>query len=105
MKKVHLDKKIKITIIFFVILMLMLIIFKIYNLTNKANIREKQVNDIFNRIETNSFVNISKYFVYGTHFNLEGNIDIISLSGIKIESVNLILKNLEGEELRFKSKL
>ena len=85
--------------------MIILIGFKIQNLTNEANIKEKKINDIFNKLENNSFANITKFFVYGTHFNLEGNIEIVSLSGIKIESVNLILKNSDGEELRFKSRL
>lgn len=105
MKISHQNIKIKITIIFFVILMLILVIMKVYNLTNKTIIQEKQIEEIFSKIENNSIANITKYYIYGTHFNVEGNIDIVNISGIKIESVNLILKSLDREELRNKSKL
>ena len=105
MKNLHQNIKIKITIIFFVILMFMLIFIKLHNLTNKSKIEERQMGELFSVVETNSYANITKYFIYGTHLNCEGNIDIINISGIKIESVNLVLKSIEGEELRNKGRL
>ena len=105
MKNLHQNIIIKITIIFFVILILIIIIMKLYNLTNKTKIQEKQIKELFSKIEKNHIANVTKYYIYGTHFNIEGNIDIASILGIRIESVNLILKNPDGAELRNKSKL
>jgi hypothetical protein len=93
---------IKITIILFVILMCILVFFKIHKDNDPAKILEEQKTMIFSTIDKNINVNVTKYFVYGTHFNIEGNFDIIKISGIKINYVDLIIKNLNGDEIRNK---
>lgn len=103
MKNKH--QNIKIVIVFFLILMFILIFFKIRNLTNKNKIEQRQMNNLFEKIEKNTFVEITKYYIYGSYLNIEGNIGIVNLSGIKIDSVSILLKSLDGEELRNKIRL
>ena len=105
MKNIHHNKKIIVIILLFFILIFILIFLKIYDLTNETRVKERQMNKLFGKAENNVFGNVTKYYIYGTHFNIEGNINIVNLSGIKIESINLILKNLNEEELRYKNRL
>lgn len=105
MKNKHQNKNIKIAIIFFIILMFILIFLKLYDLTNLDKIAQKQMDELFSKIEKNTSVNVTKYYIYGTNLNIEGNIGIINFSGIKIDSVSIILKNLDGEELRNKNRI
>lgn len=93
---------IKIIIILFIILMCFLIFLKIRKDTNPTKISEEQKSLLFSTIDKNTNVNITKYTVYGTHFNIEGTLDIVKISGIKINNVDLILKNLNGDEIRNK---
>ena len=94
---------IKLIVIFFVILMITLILINLHKKTNPNQITEKQKNELFNMFEKNTNAKISKFATYGKHFNIEGTIDIVKLSGIKINYVDLILKNLNGDETNIKT--
>lgn len=92
------DFYIKITIILFIILMIFLIFVKFRKDTNPDKIIEDKKNLLFSTIEKNTNAKISKFATYGTHFNLDGTLNIIKISGITIDYVDLITKNLNGEE-------
>ena len=89
---------IKIIVILFIILMTVLIFVKFRKDNNPDKITEEQKNALFSSIDSNTNVKITKFATYGTHFNLEGTLDIVKLSGIKINYVDLIVKNLKGDE-------
>ena len=55
---------------------------------------------MYNLIDKTNLVNVSKYNIYGTHFNVEGTVDIVKLSGIKVNYIELCLRNLDGAEIR-----
>lgn len=93
---------IKITIILFIILMCILVFLKIHKDNDPDRIIEEQKTMLFSSIDKNTNVNLTKYYVYGTHFNIEGTFDIIKISGIKINYVDLVIKNLNGDEIRDK---
>lgn len=97
------DLAIKIIIVLFISLMCILIFTKILNDTDQEKIASKQKQELFDMIDKKNNVNITKYTVYGTHFNIEGTIDILKISGIKINYVDLIVKKLTGEEITVKS--
>jgi hypothetical protein len=94
----------RIVVILFVILMCILVFVKIRKDNDPAKILEEQKNSLFSTIDKNTNVNVTKYTVYGTHFNIEGTLDIVKISGIKISYVDLIVKNLNGDEIRNKFK-
>lgn len=94
---------IKIIVILFVILMCVLIFTKFHKDTDPSQVEEEQRNAIFSQIDNNTKVNVSKYAVYGTHFNIEGSFDIVKISGIKINYVDLIVKSLNGDETTLKA--
>ena len=96
------ESAIKFAVIFFIILMCILITAKLINDNDKSKIIEDQRKSLFNSLNKNNKVNVTKYFVYGTHFNIEGTLDIIKISGIKISYVDLILKSQTGDEIRNK---
>lgn len=91
---------IKIVVILFIILMLVLVFFKYKKDTNPDIIMQEQKTQLFNTLNKNSTVNVSKYIIYGTHLNIEGTLDLKKVSGISINYVNLVLKDLHGEELK-----
>ena len=95
---------IKIIVILFIILMCILLFVKIRKDNDPTKIFEEQQVSIFNTVDKNTNVNVTKYYIYGTHFNIEGTLDVIKISGIKINNVDLILKNLNGDETRNKIK-
>lgn len=92
------EKYLKICTILFIILMIFLIITKFKKDTNVELIEEQKKSELFSLVNNSNFVDVSKYTIYGTHFNLEGTLDLIQLSGIKITNVDLIVKNLGGDE-------
>ena len=94
---------IKIIVILFIILMTVLVFVKFRKDNNPDRITEEQKNAIFNNIDKSTNAKITKFATYGTHFNLDGTIDIVKLSGIKIEYVDLIIKNLNGDENSIKA--
>ena len=95
------NKKIKITIV--VVLFILLILFLICNkiLTKKEieNNVEIQTASLFQEINKSSIAKINNFIIYGTHFNLEGNIEIPKISNISIYSVHVIAKNSEKKEI------
>ena len=60
---------------------------------------EEQQKNIFSTVDKNTSVNVKKYSVYGTHFNIEGTLDIVKISGININYVDFVARNLEGDEI------
>ena len=80
--------------------MCVLIFTKIKNDNNPQKLLTEQKNTLFASIDKTNNVNVTKFMVYGTHFNLEGTLDIIKISGIKIDYVDLVVKNLNNEEIR-----
>ena len=97
------SKNLKIIILFFSFLMCLLVIVKIKNYINPQRILEEKKAQIYNLVDKTTFVNTTKYTVYGTHFNIEGTLDIIKISGIKIDYVDLCLRDLDGNEYNIKS--
>lgn len=81
--------------------MCFLLFVKIKQDTNQDNIIEERTSKLFNSIDKTNTAHITKYSIYGTHFNLEGTLDIIKLSGINVSYVDLILKNINGDEIRY----
>ena len=94
---------IKIIVILFIILMAVLIFVKFRKDTNPNRITEEQKNALFSSIEKNTNANVTRFATYGTHFNIDGTIDIVKVSGIKIDYVDLIVKKLNGDENTIKA--
>lgn len=94
---------IKNIVILFIILMIILIFIKFHTDTNPTKIAEEQKTQLFSTIEKNTNAKITKFATYGTHFNLDGTIDIIKVSGIKINYVDLVIRNLNGNENSIKA--
>lgn len=77
------------------------IIVLIYHVS--ANEREKNasvnafssINEIMDEIETDTYANINRYIVYGTHFNLEGSMEIRENNSI--ESAGVVAKTASQE--------
>ena len=87
---------IKIIVILFIILMAVLIFVKFNTDNNSTQITEEQKKELFSKIEKNTNAKVTKFASYGTHFNLEGNIEIPKISGIKINYVDVVIKTLDG---------
>ena len=77
-----------------------LIFIKISYDNNPERILQEQKEELFSIIDKTNTVNVTKFFTYGTHFNIEGTLDIIKISGIQINDVDLTLKKLNGDEIR-----
>lgn len=90
---------IKIIIALFVLLMIFLIVYKIKNNNNADLKQQQQINDWFSMYTSSTYAEVSKYIVYGTHFNIEGTLEYTKVSGISIKNVSLIAKNLNSPEL------
>lgn len=82
--------------------MCILVFLKIHKDNDPNRIIEEQKTALFSSVDRNTNVNLTKYYVYGTNFNIEGTFDIVKISGIKINYVDLIIKNLNGDEIRHK---
>lgn len=93
------EKNVKITIIvvLFVFLMIYLIYAKFSRENNSEIIEANQISSIFETIDKSNYAKITKYIIYGTHFNLEGKIEIPKISKIYIDSANIVLKNDDDE--------
>lgn len=98
-KRKEKNDSIKAITILFIILVICLITIRIKKETNETVITNAKVSELFSSIDTSNTANVTKYIVYGTHFNLEGTIDITKISGISIDCVDLIAKNINGDEL------
>ena len=79
---------IKLLIFLFIILMCFLIFIKIKQDNDPNRILEEQKTNLFSVIDKTTNVNVTEYSVYGTHFNIEGTLDTIKISGIQINYVN-----------------
>ena len=90
--------KIKTIVIFFTILMLFLIINKLLTKHDNDNNIELKTKTLFENISQSTNAKVDKYIIYGTHFNIEGNIIIPKISDISIYSVHVVAKNLDGKE-------
>lgn len=90
---------IKIIVVLFIILMVFLIYTKINRDNNQTLITSAKTTALFDNINKNSNVNVTKYIVYGTHLNIEGTISIPKISGISLEKVDIIVKNIYDEEI------
>ena len=98
----NLPKNLKIIIICFSIFMCLLILIKVINDNHPENILKEKKLELYNLVDKTTFVNIEQYSIYGTHFNIEGTIDLVQLSGIRIDSIDLCLRDLDGNEIRHK---
>lgn len=74
--------------------------FAVYHFKFRESEEEKKQKELFNAIEKTN-VEINKYVVYGTHLNIEGVIDK-KLYEDNILSAELIFKNLDGKDEKFK---
>ena len=104
MNKNNYNIKIKIIIILFTILMIFLIFYRINIYTDKSKQFDEKQTEFINKIDKNSIVHISKFATYGTHLNIEGSLEYIKLSGIRIDKVDLVLTSINNGELLVKSK-
>ncbi len=92
------NKKLTIIVILFILLMIALICIKIITDKKEKNSSISKMNALFENVILDSKANITKYYTYGTHFNIEGTIDIPKISKISITRVSLIIKNLDSVE-------
>ena len=92
--------KIKLIVIFFILLMIFLIFIKIKNDNNSQTIIQTKTASLFQNI--NNTAKVNKYIVYGTHFNLEGSLEIPKISGISIYSAHVVVKNIDKKEISLK---
>lgn len=97
------NTKIKIIVILFIILIIALIYLNYKRATDETVILNAKTSSIFENVNTTAYVDVTKYIVYGTHFNLEGTIEIPKISGISIYKANVVIKNLEQEEITLDS--
>ena len=92
------DKKIKIVVVFFIILMAFLIFNKFRTKNEVENNTELKTQAIFENINEFNTAKINKFIIYGTHLNLDGSIELPKISDISIYSVHVITKNIDGKE-------
>lgn len=84
------------------ITIIVIIIFIYYISTNKSRENASvnafsSINEIMDEIETGTYANINRYIVYGTHFNIEGDMQIHEDS--EIQSAEVVAKTASGEEI------
>ena len=94
---------IKLLIFLFTLLMIFLIIHKIKTDTNKETIAQNKIDTILQQLDKTNTVSINKYIVYGTHFNIEGTLELPKISGITVSSANIIAKTIDDTEIIIKS--
>ena len=90
--------KIKLIIIFFIILMAFLIINKFLTKHETLNNKELKTETIFENINKFNTAKINNFMIYGTHLNLDGSIELPKISDISIYSVHIVAKDLDGKE-------
>ena len=91
------SKRIKMFIIIIVIMIFIYHICVNERQENESVYAFSSINEIIDEIETNAYANINRYIVYGTHFNIEGDIDIHETNSI--DSVEVVAKTASGEEI------
>ena len=91
------NKKVKVILV--VTLFVLLIVFLICNriLTKKEIDKNVEIKtaSLFQDINKSSIAKVNNFIIYGTHFNLDGSIEIPKISNISIYSVHIIAKNTE----------
>ena len=102
-KKSNNNFGIKLIIFLFIILMIFLIYTKYKNDHDEALLVSAKTSALFENINANTNVNITKYIVYGTHLNIEGTVSIPKISGINLDKAEIIIKNIDNEEAVIKS--
>lgn len=94
------------------IICLIIAIIVIYNIVKgitKENESEEliqafaQNSKILETVEKTQFAKVSRYIVYGTHFNIEGNLALPENTS-QIQNVEVIAKNVAGEEVKIESE-
>lgn len=85
MKKQKLKKKKKSKLLLNLIIILFIVLLGIFFYT------EYKKNTLFKILEKET-INVSKYTIYGTHLNIEGNFDLKN-----IDNCNLVLKSIKSE--------
>ena len=88
----------RLTIFIFIILIIILIN-KIIIVVNDGDYVQafSSVGEISKDIEKDSYGNVSRYIVYGTHLNIEGDIELKESN--KIKNVQVVAKNTSGKEI------
>ena len=87
-------------IMFIVIIVIIIFIYHISSNESKKNASVyafSSIDKIVNEIETDAYANVNQYIVYGTHFNLEGDMKIHADNSIT--SVEVVAKTASEEEL------
>ena len=97
------NKKLTILVVLFILLMIILIFVKIISDKKEKNSSISKMNTIFENVVFDSKANITKYYTYGTHLNLEGTIDIPKISKISIKKASIIIKNIDNVETSIES--
>ena len=93
-------------IIMFIVIIV--IIISIYHISSNESEKNASVyafssiDKIVNEIETDAYANVNQYIVYGTHFNLEGDMKIHADNSIT--SVEVVAKTEAGEEMAIDTK-
>ena len=82
-------------IILLVIILLIFILYKIFNGVIQTSSSIAKISDI---IEQTNYGKVTRYIVYGTHLNIEGNIEIQEEIN-DIENVQIVAKDISGDEL------
>ena len=62
------------------------------------------ISSVFEDVDKNTNVEVSKYIIYGTHLNIEGNVEIPEISGINIDKSEIILKDINNNETTINSE-
>ncbi len=87
-------------IMFIIIIVIIIFIYQIS--ANKSQESDSvsafsSINEIMDEIETVTYANVNRYIVYGTHFNLEGDMEIHEDN--KIQSAEVVAKTASGKEV------
>ena len=87
-------------IIFIFIILIIILINRIISVVNDGDYVQafSSVGEISKDIEKDSYGNVSsRYIVYGTHLNIEGDIELKESN--KIKNVQVVAKNTSGKEI------
>lgn len=84
--------------VFFLILIVLIIIFIINTVGNNNSIQTSTIPDkLVNSIDLTNYANVDRYIVYGTHFNLEGTLNI--KENVQLKEVEIVAKNSDEDEI------
>ena len=80
-----------------IFLAVILLIFIIYKILSGVTQEVSTIAEISNTIEQSNYGKVTRYIVYGTHLNIEGNIEIEESN--QIENAQVIAKDISGDEI------